>query len=148
VRSATKVACVALAVLALLVALPLAYSTAHGYMIWWIRSSGSVRIDGVSNGYLHKDWSGKAWIVTRTDSRPRQSYLVSLYGSKHVAYCGDWHAPRFPVFPFGDVNQPCLGLFTGSEIRKTDLPNSSTLSIGSSIIEFYTMGGKRVTVSW
>lgn len=107
-----------------------------------------MKVDGVSNGYLHKSWSGRAWIVTRTDSRPSQSYLVSLYGSKHMHSCGDWHAPRLPVFPFGDVNPPCSGFLTDYEIQKADLPHSSTLSIGPSIIEFYTMGGKKVTVSW
>ena len=146
-RSVAKARCLAIAVLILLIAVSLAYSTAHGYMIWWIRSNGSVNVDGVTNGYLHKEWSGRAWIVTRTDLQVKQSYLVSLYGSKHVTYCGNWHAPRFPVFPFGDVNQPCLGLLSEAEILQADLPNSSTLSIEPSVIEFYTMRGKKMRVS-
>lgn len=105
-------------------------------------------VDGVSNGYLFKASSGKGWIITRTDSKPSQSYLVSRYGSNHVIYCGKWHAPRLPVFPFGDVNPPCLGLLTDAEVQKADLPKSSTLSIGPSSIEFDTMHGKRVAVSW
>jgi hypothetical protein len=148
VRFVAKSVCVGAVAFALLIAIVLAYSTAKGYTIWWFRANGSVKVNGVSSGYLHKELSGRAWIVTRTDSRPSQSYLVSLNGSEHMIYCGDWHAPRFPVFPFGDVNPPCVGFLTDSEIQKADLPHSSTLSVKPGVIEFSTMSGKKVTASW
>lgn len=147
-RSFAKAASITVVVLVLLLALPVTYSTAKGYTTWWFSSKATVRINGASNGYLHRNWSGRAWIVTRTDLQPRQSYLVSLYGSKHVIDCGDWHAPRLPIYPFGDVNPPCLGLLTDSEIQRADLPHSSTLSVEPNMIEFTTMSGKNVSVTW
>jgi hypothetical protein len=144
VKAAGKVA--GFVVLALLI-VPITYSTAHGYTTWWFRSAGSVRVDGITNGYLHKNWSGTAVIITRTDSKPNQSYLAVFSGSKLLISCGDWHAPRFLAFPIGDVNPPCW-LLDDSALQRADLPHSSTASIRPGLIEFSTSGGKEVTVSW
>jgi hypothetical protein len=148
VRAVAKIVCVTIAVLGLLIAVAIAYSTAHGYTTWWFRSGGSVRVDGVTNGYLHKNWSGTAVIITRTDSKPSQSYLIVFSGSKSLISCGDWHAPRFLAFPIGDVNPPCMGFLDDSELQRADLPHSSTASIRLGRIEFSTKRGKKVTVSW
>src|SRR5229473_1193821 len=75
------------------------YSTARGYMTWWFWSRGSVAVDGVRSGYLHRNWEHSAVIITRTDSKASQSYLVWLPGKKSLIHCGEWHAPRLPAFP-------------------------------------------------
>jgi hypothetical protein len=151
VKAFAKIAWIATIVLVLLLAVPIAYSTAHGYTTWWIRSGGSVRVDGVANGYLHKNWSGTAVIITRTDLKPSQSYRVvfsTSKTSKSLIYCGDWQVPRFFVFPIGDVNPPCSGFLDDSELQRADLPQSSTASIRPGLIEFSTERGKYVTASW
>ena len=78
-RYATKITWVSIFGLALLLALPIAYSTANGYMIWWFPSRGSVEVDGITSGYLHKNWRGTAAIITRTDLKPNQSCKMRLH---------------------------------------------------------------------
>jgi hypothetical protein len=134
-------------VFALLLAAAFTYSTAHGYMTWWFSSSAAVAIDGVRDGYLHRNWEHSAVIITRVDSHPRQSYLVGLSG-KHVIHCGEWHAPRFPVFSIGDVNPPCSFFSNGSDVSMGDDAVSSTLTARSGFVEFYTVKGRKVTASW
>jgi hypothetical protein len=141
-----------LAALALLVAVPMSYSTARGLMTWYFPSGGAVMVDGVSNGYLHKSWRGTAAIITRTDSKPNQSYFVGLPTSKNsqsVFHCGAWRAPRFLPIAIGDVNPPCLSsLFEDSEPNWADPPISATLSIRPGFVEFSTTQGKKVKASW
>ncbi len=126
------------------------YSTARGYTDWWLTANGHVEVDGVSSGYLHEDWSHSSVLITRTDLKPHQSYLVHLSTTKSLAYCGDWHAPRMPLFPIGDLNPPCLG-FDRDDDAKTqrgDFPISSTLLVKDRLVEFSTMQGRKVTASW
>lgn len=147
VRASAKIASVTIGVFGLVV-LAVSYSTARGYMSWWFRCGGSVQVDGVKNGYLHKNWSGTAVIITLTDLKPSESYFVSLLGSKYLLSCGNWHAPRFFPFAFGDINPPCLLLHDEVEAQRTDLPDSSTASIQPGSIEFSTKDGRKVTASW
>ena len=150
-RSVAKGAFVAIVVVVLLSAIPVAYSTAQGYMMWWFPSGGSVKVDGVSSGYLHKNWHGTAAIITRTDLKPSQSYLVvfnTSKTSKAVFHCGDWHARHFLVFPIGDLNAPCSPLLEDAALQRADVPLDSTLSIRPGVIEFSTSRGKRVNASW
>src|SRR5205085_6957978 len=107
VRTSLKVSGVTLFALALVLAVTLTYSTARGYTSWWFGLSGRVTVDGVPNGYMHRIAMNSAVIITRTDLSPRQSYLVGLSGKKSLIHCGEWHAPRLPAFPIGDVNPPC-----------------------------------------
>ena len=88
--------------------LPLAYSTAHGYTTWWFTAHGRVTVKGASNGFIHRSSDWGAVIITRTDTSPRQSYLVSLHGGRNLIHCGQWSVPHFPVFGIGDVNPPCV----------------------------------------
>jgi hypothetical protein len=137
-----------LLLLALLVAVPITYSTAHGYTQWWLLSGGHVEVNGTRGGYLHKSWSNSAVIITRTDSSKRQSYLVQLSGSRTLIDCGDWYAPRLPAFPIGDVNPPCMGFIDDPDLPDTDRPLSSSLITRPGFVEFSTVQGKKVTVSW
>lgn len=104
---------VSLSGLVILLAIPVMYSTERGYTQWWLMSGEHVTVNGVQDGYLHKNWSHSAVIITRTDSKRSQSYLVRISGEEFSAsmiYCSDWHAPRFLAFPIGDVKSPCMGI--------------------------------------
>lgn len=147
VKAILKIIGVSLFAVALLFGLGLGYSTAHGYMTWWFGSTARVTVDGVPNGYLHRNSENLGVIITRTDSSPHQSYLVGLTGKTRLTHCGDWYAPRFPAFPIGDVNPPCL-LSGGSDKSKADDGVSSTLIVRPGFVEFYTVQGRKVTASW
>ncbi len=133
---------------ALLLAMTLWYSTAHGYMTWWFSSGGQVAVDGVRRGFLHVNWEHSAVIITRTDLRPSQSYLVGVYDPNSLTHCGDWQAPRLPAFPIGDVNQPCSFFSNGSDLPAADNAVFSTLTARPGFVEFRTARGKEVTASW
>ncbi|MGA3045740.1 MAG: hypothetical protein ABSD67_03915 [Terracidiphilus sp.] len=151
-RTLAKGACVVLLVLTLLAAALLTYSTARGYTQWWLISGGHVAVDGVRGGYLHTNWSYPFVMITRTDSKRDQSYLVRLSGSakfsQGITYCGDWHAPRFPAFPIGDLNPPCMGVLEDPDPAEADRPLSSTLTARPGFVEFTTLQGKKVTARW
>jgi hypothetical protein len=133
---------------ALLFATGLWYPTAHGHMTWWFRSSSQVAVDGVRNGFLYVNWHHSAVIITRTDLRPSQSYLVRLSGGKSLTHCGDWKAPRLPAFTIGDVNPPCSFFSNGSDSPVADNAVLSTLATRPGFVEFQTERGKKVTASW
>ena len=148
VKMALRLAGVGLFLFALLCAMSLWYSTAHGYMTWWFSSSSQLAVDGVRSGFLHVNSEHSAVIVTRTDLRPSQSYLVGLLGEKSVTHCGDWEAPRLLAFPIGDVNPPCSFFSNGSDLPVADNAVLSTLTARPGFVEFKTEHGKKVTVSW
>jgi hypothetical protein len=148
VKMLLRLAGLGLLTFALLVAVGLWYSTAHGYMTWWFSSRGSVAVDGVRSGYLHSNWQHSAVIVTRTDLHPSQSYLLGLSGEKFLIHCGDWQAPRFPAFSIGDVNPPCSFFSNGSDKPTADNAVFSTLTARPGFVQFQTVQGKKVTASW
>jgi len=111
----------------LLSVLGLWYSTAHGYTTWWFSSNSQVTVDGVRSGFLDANREHSAVIITRTDLRPSQSYLVGLSGRKSVTHCRDWQAPRLPAFPIGDVDPPCSFFSNGSDIINVRPPLSRAL---------------------
>jgi len=147
VKMVLRLAGVGLFLFALLFA-SLWYSTAHGYMTWWFSSSSQVAVDGVRSGFLHVNSEHSAVIITRTDLRPSQSYLVGLSGRKSVTHCGNWEAPRLPAFPIGDVNPPCSFFSNGSDLPVADNAVLSTLTARLGFVEFKTEHGKKVTASW
>ena len=148
VRVVLRLAGLGLFAFVLLFAVSLWYSTTHGYTTWWFSSSGQVAVDGVRSGFLHVNRKHSAVIITRTDLRPSQSYLVGLSGEKSLTHCGDWQAPRLPAFPIGDVNQPCSFFSNGSDLAVADNAVFSTLTARPGFVEFQTERGKKVTASW
>ena len=150
VRMVLRLAGLGLLPFALLFALGLWCSTAHGYMSWWFSSSSQVAVDGVRSGFLHVNWEHTAVIITRTDLRPSQSYLVGLSGKTSLTHCGDgdWQAPRLPAFSNGDVNPPCSFFSNGSALPVADNAVLSTLTARPGFVEFQTAHGKKVTASW
>jgi hypothetical protein len=133
---------------ALLLAVGLWYSTAHGYMTWYLRSRSHVVVNGIRSGFVHVNWEHSAVIITRTDLHPSQSYLVGLTGPKSLTHCGDWQAPRLPAFPIGDVNPPCSFFNKGTDSPIADDAVLSTLTARPGFVEFQTAHGKKVTVSF
>lgn len=148
VKMVLRLAGLGLFTFALLFAVGLWYSTAHGYMTWWFSSSSHVTVDGVRSGFLHVNRGHSAVIITRTDLRPSQSYLVGLSGRKYLTHCGDWQAPRLPAFSIGDVNPPCSFFSNGSDLPVADNAVLSTLTARPGFVEFKTEHGKKVTASW
>jgi hypothetical protein len=145
-----KGVCVSLLLVVILLAIPVTYSTARGYTQWWLMSGGHVVVNGVRSGYLHKNWSRSAVIITRTDSERGQSYLVRISGeefSQSMIYGSGWHAPRLPAFPIGDVNPPCIGFLDDHDPPDADRPQLSTLT-AKGFVEFSTVQGKKVKATW
>ncbi len=118
------------------------------YGTWWFRSSSQVYVDGIRGGFLHVNWEHSAVIITRTDLRPSQSYLVGLSGTKFLTHCGDWEAPRLPAFSIGDGNPPSSFFSNGSDLPMADNAVLSTLTARPGFVEFQTAHGKKVSVSW
>jgi hypothetical protein len=142
---------VSLLVLVVLLTIPVVYSTTSGYTQWWLWSGGHVTVNGVQGGYLHKNWSHSAVIITRTDSKRSQSYLVRISGEEFagaMVYCADWHAPRFFAFPIGDVNPPCMGILDDPDPSGSDRPLVHTLTARPGFVEFSTVQGKKVRATW
>jgi hypothetical protein len=148
IKMVLRLAGVGLVGFALLIVVGSLYSTANGYMTWWFSSKSQVTVDGVRSGFLHVNWEHSRVIITRTDLRPSQSYLVRLDGKKFLTHCGVWQAPRFPVFSFDDVNPPCSFFSNGSDLLVADNAVLSTLTARPGFVEFQTEHGKKVTASW
>jgi hypothetical protein len=107
-----------------------------------------VAVNGVRSGYVHRNRDNSAVIITRVDVYPNQSYLIWLGDHKHLTHCGEWHAPRFPAFPIGDVNPPCSFFSNGSDLQVADDAVLSTLTGRPGFVEFQTERSKKVTASW
>jgi hypothetical protein len=128
VKTLLKLVGSGLFILGLMVAAGLIYSTSHGYMQWWFRSGGYVAVNGVRGGYVHRNRDNSAVIIRRMDVYPNQSYLIWLGDKRHLTHCGEWHAPRFPAFPIGDVNPPCWFFSKSADMSNADDAVSSTLT--------------------
>jgi hypothetical protein len=139
---------VAAVVVAAVLTLPFIYSTTHGYTTWWFWRNATVTVNGNPNGFLHRPLNGSVLILTRTDTSPHQSYLMSLTGTKFLIHCGEWSAPRWPVFPVGDVNPPCSAFSNGADDPRADNPVFATFTVRSNSVEFTTTSGKHVKASW
>jgi hypothetical protein len=132
-------------------AIPVIYSTAKGYTVWfWRNPQAQIFVDGQRvSGYLHT--SGNVAIVTRLDLSSPRSYWIGLGQSTGTpAYCGSWFAPRFFVFAVGDVNMPCMGLKGREANSETpDAPDWCMSHINNSTkIEFRTINGKSIRVMY
>jgi hypothetical protein len=131
-----------------ILAIPIAYSTLHGYTRWyWRDSQAEVFVDGSkTHGYVHE--SKRTLIITRCDEAKSHSYLVVLpNGSKpNVLYCGDWTAPAFFVFPINHVNPPCTPMaFDDSVLERPETPGSP-LRVDGTMLELVTKDGKLIRV--
>lgn len=98
-------------------ALPVIYSTAKGYTVWYWRSPHmQIFVNGRRvPGYVHESKHGL--IITRGDLLKRRSYIVSFLDNGDVSLldCSPWTASDLPVVVIRDVNPPCLTNLTNSE---------------------------------
>lgn len=122
----------------------LAYSTAKGYTRWYFRVDGLVTIDGrQSSGYLHANTQKTILLLTRTDEKRPETYLIPLGEEKTVLDCGDWHPVRLLPFPVGHFNPPC-SVLSVSPADILDGPVSATLVRAGRSIQFTTASGRKV----
>jgi len=123
-------------------------SVAKGYTTWYFRVNGRVTVDGhKTTGYMHANTQRTVLLLTRTDGRRPETYLVSLGDEKAILDCGKWHPTRFLPFPIGHVNPPC-SIFTVEPADVADAPVSATLVRERRSIEFSTASGKKVKAEW
>ena len=123
------------------------YSVEKRYTRWYFRVNGQVTVDGhKSSGYMHADTQKTILLVTRTDGRRPETYLVTLGDEKVVLDCNEWYPPRFLPFPIGDVNPPCSALTDSEEIA--DAPVTASLVRRAKSVEFSTASGKKIKAEW
>ncbi len=111
-RISARMTAVIAGTLLILVVLAMAYSTARGYTVWFIKIPHAViTVNGRrTNGWLHEANNGNRIFITRSDSSKPETYdLVFAHdGDGRVLSCGVWVASRLPMIPIGDVNPPCF----------------------------------------
>jgi len=141
------------AILLLLVfAIAIGHEIFSSYTTWYFRVPNvRLTVDGKEvQGWLHRGNHGQNMFLTRRDKVKAESYLISLPrdNQRMVWSCGDWTAPRFPVFPIGDVNPPCWTFSIGESSAPTPTPPPRNIAVGTSFVEFTADDGKRIKASW
>ena len=93
-------------------------------------------------GWLHRGGKGQLLILTRSVSGKRESYWISRPGERGgwASGCGDWKAPKSPLFVIGDVNPPCLVVTTETP---SETPPKRSPVFGPRSVEFYAGDGTR-----
>ena len=124
------------------VAFAMAYSTAKGYTVWFIRIPHAVvTVDGrQTTGWLHEANEENTIFFTRADSSKAETYdLVFAHeGNGRVLSCGESVASRLPLIAIGDVNPPCF--FEGLA--------GHGLTRGPRSIALTTNDGTRIEAHW
>jgi hypothetical protein len=122
------------------------------YTVWYFVIPGArLTVDGrQEQGWLHHGNRGKNLFLTRRKAGNAETYLITLpldeKGS--VSSCGNWTAPRFPVFPIGDVNPPCWTSYAAEDpTPRVNLP-ARKLASGERFVEFTGDDGGRIRGSW
>jgi hypothetical protein len=118
----------------------------EGYARWYFRVNGSVTVDGhETSGYLHANLKRTVLLLTRTDGKKTETYLIRLLDMTMVD-CGDWNPPRFFPALIGDINPPCTGFVDHATI--IDPPVDGTVITRQRSIELSTASGRRVKAEW
>lgn len=127
--------------------IPLAYSTAQGYTIWYFGVLGpQVLLDGRPvEDRVHKGQNGLDVLVSRIEGGEAVTYTVIL-PNRHVGpRCPS--APWFPIFAEGDLLYGnCIGI--ASEDSEPYNPPARNLAIGERFVSFVADDGKRVEARW
>ena len=133
------------AVLIGFLALPMIYSTAKGYTVWyWRNPHAQIFVDGHRvSGYVHQSKHGL--VITRGDLPQRHSYIVSFLdsGAANLTDCSPWAAPAFFVFVIRDLDPPCLINQTNSETPEGPW---GPVRIDGTRVEFQTTDNKVIRV--
>jgi len=139
-KISARITAVIAGTLLILVALAMAYSTARGYTVWFLKIPNTViTVNGTqTNGWLHKANNGRAMFFTRAVSGKSETYDLVFVDDVNgrVLSCGTRVASRLPLFAVGDVNPPCF--FEGG----------NNLTRGLHSIAFTTNDGTRLEAHW
>jgi hypothetical protein len=115
-RISVRITAVIAGALLTLVVFAIAYSTARGYTVWFLKIPNTIiTVNGTqTNGWLQKANKGHAVFFTLADSGKSLRYDLVFVDDVNgrVLSCGNWVASRLPLFPVGDVNLRCF--FEGS----------------------------------
>jgi len=127
----------------------LVLATVQGHVAWLVWSPSRVTVNGKPNGYVHTCAARSFLILTRTDGKQHQSYLISWRDRRRLIHCGDWVAPRFPLFPMGgDINPPCSGLAYTWEVNPRDEVADVPFLVRDGFVQFLTEGGNKIEANW
>lgn len=129
--------------------------TREDEMLWFAIERRSVLTADAKpiDGWLHREWKNRFFIVTRNDQTRRESYLINAPIGKWRAYvqtCGDWAVPRIPIFPFQVLTSDVLGCHSWSEDFPAEhdrLPDDRA-TVGSGSLEFIAKDGSLIRVHW
>jgi hypothetical protein len=145
-RKLTKIIGYLVAVGIAIIVASMVYSTAQGRTQWYFRVNGEITVDGHStSGYLHANLRRTVLLLTRTDGKRAETYLVYLPGMTMVD-CGDWNPPRFFPSMVSDVNPPCSPI--ANPATNLDPPLSGSAITRQRSIELSTASGKHVKAEW
>lgn len=127
-------------------AFAISYSTSKGHLMWFFRVAGSVSVNGhYASGYMHANSLRTFLLVTTTDGRKPETYVVPLI-SIRMWDCGNWHPIRFLPTAIGDLHSSCM--LPAEALTIIDPPLPGTLVRGEKSVEFTTASGRRVRAEW
>ena len=122
------------------------------YTAWYfIVPSARLTVDGSpQQGWVHRGNHWENLFVTRRKAGNVESYLIMLPRNRQgsVSSCESWTAPRFPVFPIGDVNPPCWRYYAAEDPTPRFNPPPRGLASGEHFVEFTADDGSRIRGSW
>ncbi len=131
----------------ILVVIPMAYSTAKGYMTWWFTVPGAkVSMAGSPiDAWVHRGQTWQDILVTLQEGENRVSYHWILGEDRVNGHCPA--APAFPIFAEGDLMDPdCFSpLPEGTVVPE---PPKREVVFGPRALGFVADDGKRIEVRW
>jgi hypothetical protein len=127
--------------------LALLYSTVKGSTTWYFRVNGQVLVDGRETaGYMHANADRTILLVTRTDGKRAETYLVPVVDRAAIRDCGEWSPIRFIPNPVRGTNPPCS--VSPDSVNNSDSPLLPTLQREGRFVSFSTVSGKKVKAQW
>lgn len=131
----------------LLGALALLYSTLQGHITWYFRVNGRVLVDGrQTSGYMHANTDRTILLITRSDGKRNETYLIPVTDRAAILDCGNWSPIHFVPTPVKGATPPCSA--SPDPANNPDPPNSSTLVREGRFVSFSTASGKKVKAEW
>src|ERR1035441_8353944 len=138
-------------VLALLMSAAIVRSTVKGTVVWYVSIPNvSFQTDGKpSNAWLHQETKGRPMILTRRVNQRHESYLITPPTGRRggdVSPCGQWTAPRLPVFPVPTGGWEPLYCF--EPLPEGQKPPAQDVVFGMHSVSFNADDGSRITARW
>jgi hypothetical protein len=127
-------------------AIVVAYSTMKGTTEWFFRVNGQVTVAGrKTSGYMHANTRRTFLLVTTTDGRKPETYVVPQISIK-MWVCGSWHPIRFLPIPMSPLYSSCN--LPADPATVVDPPLPRTLVCRPRSVEFTTASGRKVKAEW